>query len=335
MIDLNGKRVVISRTDSIGDVMLSLPMCAWIKEQFPGATLIFLGKNYTESVVEAFAAIDEFVDFSTIDGQAKSIQLQQVRDWNADVIIHVFPNKTMATLAKATRIPVRVGTSHRNFHLLTCNHRINFTRKRSSLHESQLNFNLLRPFGLTELPSLELLSGFTSLFHAPKVALKEPFAKLKNAVILHPKSQGSAVEWPIEKYLELARLLIKRGEKVVFTGTEKEGEQFRAYLSDVPEAIDSKGQFTLEELIVFISQSKALVACSTGPLHIAGFLGIRAIGLFASRKPIHPGRWKALGPKAESLVFDEACETCKKGKNCRCIQQIAISDVLKSIELES
>lgn len=335
MIDLNGKRIVISRTDSIGDVMLSLPMCGWIKEQFPNSTIIFLGKNYTEAVVKSFSAVDEFIDFGTIEGQAKSIQLQLVREWKADAIIHVFPNKTLAALAKSARIPVRVGTSHRNFHLLTCNHRINFTRKRSALHESQLNFNLLRPFGLTEIPSLEQVSAYTPLFGASQTKLDERFAAIKNAVILHPKSQGSAVEWPIEKYIELAKILTEKGEQVVFTGTEKEGEQFRSYLGELPKAIDSTGQFTLEELIAFIAQSKALVACSTGPLHIAGFLGVRAIGLFASRKPIHPGRWKALGSKAESIVFDEDCETCKKGKNCLCIQQIGVADVLKRIELNS
>ena len=43
-------RIIISRTDSIGDVMLTLPMCVWLKKNIPGVELIYLGKNYTKPV---------------------------------------------------------------------------------------------------------------------------------------------------------------------------------------------------------------------------------------------------------------------------------------------
>jgi ADP-heptose:LPS heptosyltransferase len=37
-------RIIISRTDSIGDVILTLPLCVWLKKQFPQTELIFLGQ---------------------------------------------------------------------------------------------------------------------------------------------------------------------------------------------------------------------------------------------------------------------------------------------------
>jgi heptosyltransferase-3 len=46
------KRILISRTDSIGDVMLTLPMCVWLKDHFIDAELIYLGKGYTRPVVD-------------------------------------------------------------------------------------------------------------------------------------------------------------------------------------------------------------------------------------------------------------------------------------------
>ncbi|MDG1334102.1 MAG: glycosyltransferase family 9 protein [Crocinitomicaceae bacterium] len=331
--DLNNKRLVISRTDSIGDVLLTLPICAWIKSTYPTATILFLGKGYTKSVVECYGLVDEFIDWKDYENQPKVEQVEGFRSLNADAIIHVFPNKDIASLAKKVKIPVRVGTSHRSYHLLTCTHRPNFTRKRSDLHESQLNHELLRPFGLTDLPTLEQIIAATSHFLAPKAILPSFVEKaLQNkgkSIILHPKSQGSAREWPIEKYVELTDELVQRDYTVFFTGTQAEGDLFRDQIPTEDSVIDTTGKLSLDELITFISKVDYLLACSTGPLHIAGYLGINTIGFFVPRRPIHPGRWKALGPKVSILVNDPECAKCAKKVDCNCIADISVDRVLE------
>jgi len=323
--------IVISRTDSIGDVMLTLPMCVWLREQFPAAKLIFIGRNYTKSIIESFSVIDEFIDSDDLLQLSfiKPLELLQ----GTDCFIHVFPNGELAKLAKKAKITVRIGTSHRFFHLLTCNYRPNFTRKNSELHESQLNFELLRPLGLKEIPTLEAIQNDTTYFKPKTTALPDFIQAIdfQNTVILHPKSQGSAIEWPIEKHIELALKLVDSGKTVCFTGTENEGVDFRELLPIHERIFDTTGKLSLEQLIYFISKSEALVACSTGPYHIAGMSGIKAIGLFSSRIPIHPGRWKALGPKATFLVLDENCEKCKNEKFCDCVKNISVENVFESI----
>lgn len=330
-IELNDKRIIISRTDSIGDVMLTFPICTWLKTQFTGLEIIFLGKGYTRPVVEAFKDVDQFIDWNDFLNVPKSEKIQSFRELNADAIVHVFPDKEIAALAKKARIPVRVGTSHRAYHLVTCTHRVGFTRKNSQLHEAQLNHELLRPFGLEKLPNWEELVATCSRFSAPQVALPIAFQNLQNAIILHPKSQGSAMEWPIEKYVELANALVQRGKHVVFTGTEAEGQLFRSFIPENANIVDTTGKLSLEQLIVLIQQSQALVACSTGPLHIAGFLGIQTLGLFSPRRPIHPGRWKALGKQVTILTNDEKCSNCAKRKTCDCITRISVERVLEII----
>lgn len=335
-IDLTDKRVIISRTDSIGDVMLTLPLCSWIKDNFKNVHIIFLGSLYTKPVVDCYSPIDEFVNWKEIENLPTGQKIESFRNLQADVIVHIFPKKEIATLAKKAKIDTRIGTSHRTFHFLTCSHRVNFTRKKSPLHEAQLNFELMKPFGLEEIPTLEELNQLTINFKASKEELPELIVKkLTNSngksVILHPKSQGSAVEWGLENYRALSLKLEKLGYTVFFTGTETEGEQFRSSIHFNDHIIDTSGKLTLYQLINFISRSEALVACSTGPFHIAGFLNRRAIGLFSPRKPIHPGRWKALGANVRILVNDENCETCKKGKPCSCIENISVERVLEQI----
>jgi heptosyltransferase-3 len=310
---------------------LTLPFCAWLKNQFPEAKLTFLGRNYTQSIIESFTVIDAFIALEQLTSQPTLEKLNQLKAF--DCIIHVFPNKEIASLAKKAKIPIRIGTSHRLFHLLTCNRKVNFTRKNSELHEAQLNFELLKPLSLKEIPSFSSIKDAGLNFKVQATELPTEIASLdiNNVVILHPKSQGSAIEWPIEKYIELALVLVKSGKTVCFTGTENEGVLFRAKLPKHSNIIDTSGKLTLHQLQFFIAQSYALVACSTGPYHIAGLCGIRAVGLFSARKPIHPGRWKALGKNAIALVFDENCKSCKSKNSCDCIQSISVEKVMQQL----
>ena len=54
--------ILISRTDSIGDVVLTLPVAKFLKDRFPETKISFLGKAYTRPVIEACIYVDEFVN---------------------------------------------------------------------------------------------------------------------------------------------------------------------------------------------------------------------------------------------------------------------------------
>ena len=335
LLDIHNKTILISRTDSIGDVVLTLPCCVWLKRQFPTCKIIFLGNSYTKPVLACLPEIDEIIDWKEVELLPLQERVRFFKEKNIDTAIHVFPNKEIASLLRRAQIPHRIGTSHRVFHFLTCNIRPNFTRKNSELHESQLNFELLRNLGVKEIPTLEEIASYLTSFQAPNIDLPNEIAAFlstgNKTILLHPKSQGSAVEWGVSNYVALANLLVEQGIQVLFTGTEKEGNLFRQQIPVHPLILDSTGKLSLDQLIRLIADSDGLVACSTGPLHISGILGKRTVGLFSPRKPIHPGRWRALGDKVTILVNDEACPTCKKKQVCNCIEHIAVQRVFDSL----
>lgn len=335
-IDSSGSRILISRTDSIGDVMLTLPMAAWLKSAFPDCHITFLCRNYTAPIVECYEDIDAVLRLESIEALPLQSRVSFIAGHHFDTAIHVFPNKDLAALFKKAKVPNRIGTSHRGFHLLTCNIRPNFSRKRSQHHEAQLNFELLKPLGVEELPSFEQLNAWTKRFRAPAATLPDDIENAlgghTKTVVLHPKSQGSAREWPIGNYIELAKDLAAQNNVVLFTGTEKEGQLFRNLIPQHPLIIDTTGKLTIEQLLFLLSRIDALVACSTGPLHIAGFLGKRAVGLFSPKVPIHPGRWRALGEKSVAIVDDPDCPTCASKKPCDCIERIPVSRILELLQ---
>ena len=114
----------------------------------------------------------------------------------------------------------RVGTAHRWFHWLYCNHLPFFSRRKSDLHEAQLNFQLIKPFEEPSFFSLEKLYSLTGMeqkFELP-YWVKEHFNKEKFHLILHPRSKGSSREWGISNFEKLIQLLPTERFTIYITG---------------------------------------------------------------------------------------------------------------------
>jgi len=302
-----GENIIISRTDSIGDVVLTLPMAGFLKNKLPDSKIFFIGKSYTQSVIERSSYIDHFINWDEIQTLSADKQIDYFSDLKADTIIHVFPNKEIAKISKKAGIKDRIGTSHRLFHLFTCNKRINFSRRKSNLHEAQLNLKLLLPLGIDLTPTLEDIQenyGFNKSIEAGP--LSHLLKKGKFNLILHPKSKGSAVEWGMDNFQNLMNILPEDKFEIFITGTKEEGDLISACIPDQKNIHNVTGKMSLLQLINFIASADGLIAASTGPLHIAASSGIHALGLYSTAKPIHPGRWKPIGKYAEAIVFDEA-----------------------------
>lgn len=289
--------LAIARTDSIGDVIVTLPLCGFIKKHSPNTRIVFIGRSYTQAIVEACPYVDEFLNF---DKHAES-------NLNVDVCVFAFPDGEVMKWVKAQGVKKRIATGSRIASWKFANDRVFFSRKNSDLHESQLNFYLLRPFGVEDIPGLEEIR----LCHVLKPQVESPIQlePNKRSVVFHMLSKGSALNWSLHQYQELADLLPPADFNIYITGTEEEGVRIRKDFRFDSHIIDLSGKLSLPQLIAFISSCDTLVAASTGPLHIASALGIRAIGLYPSKRPMHPGRWMPLGANATYLedgAVDEA-----------------------------
>jgi heptosyltransferase-3 len=330
---VNPGTVIISRTDSIGDVMLTLPLAGLIKKHFPECKVIFLGRNYTCAVVSCCVHVDEFLSWDEMKALEDPEKLNVLKALKADAILHVFPDIAIASLARRAQIPLRAGTSHRFYHFLSCNRLLNFSRKGSALHEAQLNLKLAIPLGIKTDMTLDAIADLSGFTHTK--ALPDTFAALlakdKFNLILHPRSKGSAREWGLENYSALIKHLPEDRFRIFLSGTAEEGAALADFIQKHPQVTNLTGKLSLDELISFIQHADGLVAASTGPLHIAAALGKKAIGIFAPMKPIHPGRWAPIGKHAVYFVKDESCSDCRKSGDCHCIREVHAEKVAEEL----
>lgn len=321
-------KILLSRTDKIGDVMLTLPMAGILKSIYPECKIFFLGRNYTEEVIRCSKHVDVFIDWDKLNNHLDPID--ELKKFEIDIAIHVFPNKKFAKLAKLAQIPIRIGTNRRWFHFLYCNRLVNLSRKNSLLHEAQLNILLLRTLKnefsknlLKTIINLKSISDYYGFTEIESLSENHIAAKLihpnKINLILHPKSGGSAHEWPMENFIALINSLPKEKFNIFFTGTGLEKEFIDSF--KIKDVHNVSGLMNLREFVQFIKMCDALVAGSTGPLHIAAALGKHTIGLYPFEHSMHPRRWGALGEKSENLIMNDTTieDISKRLLNEECI----------------
>ena len=324
-----GKTIILSRTDNLGDVILTLPFAGYLKSVDPDLKIYFIGKGYTQPIIEKSVFVDQFLDKELI---LKTPSL--LAEVKAKNIVFIYPDRKLIPLAKEIGIQNRIATRHRWFNWLYCNYLVEFSRIRSSLHESQLNFKLLKPFKLPDEIDLNEIKKYFGL-----VATHRDFNGLLSSekfnLIIHPKSKNSAREWNLDNYQQLIKSLPQIEFKIFITGLKEEGAIVRKELPELfdhAHVTDLTGKFSLDELMSFINQADGLLACSTGVLHLASALGKRALGLYSPMKPIHPGRWMPLGKHSDYLVLNKTCTDCRRSKNCACINSITPDEVKRKID---
>jgi ADP-heptose:LPS heptosyltransferase len=325
--------ILISRTDSIGDVILTLPLCGFLKEIFPARPLFFLASAYTLPLLECCRHIDKILNWDEIKQQSFTQQVAFLRSFEIGAVIHVFPRLPIAKLCFRAGLPIRIGTSRRLYHLLYCNKWVNLSRKNSGLHEAELNLRLSIPL-TRRLPERPLWRYYS--LESPKTTANALLQALREnrrpKIIVHPGSRGSAPNWPLPYWRELIEGLLQAGYQVLLTGSLSEAESFSVWLKELPEEVyNLMGKFTLKELIECINLCDLLVAASTGPLHIAAALGKPVFGLYVPLKPLYPKRWAPLGPKAHYWVAETNCRNCNIAE-CRCMLALAPTQALVQIQ---
>lgn len=319
------KHIIISRTDSIGDVILTLPLAGLIKKEFPNCSISFIGQPYTQAVIERCNEVDQFI--------SKADFIVASATFEADAIIHVFPDPAIAKAAKKMDIQFRIGTTNRWFHWLYCNRLVRLSRRHSPLHEAQLNAQLLKPILSAVHYTLDQLAEAVSIDRA--ASTKFQLDQSKYHLILHPTSKGSAREWGIQNFEQLLTLVPKDLFTLYVCGLESDRAKLAALLEkcDGEHFIDCIGKFNLNTYIDFIQAADGLIANSTGPLHIAAISNKDAFGIYPPIKPMHPGRWAPIGKHSQVFVLDKSCESCRHSQEaCACmlaIQPMAVSEAIK------
>ncbi len=332
--DRSLKRILIVRTDRLGDVILTLPMFALLRKCFPDAYLAVLLRRYTGEILDGNPYVDEVIWYDRDDELVPFAEMcATLRERRFDAVIVVYPRLRLAWLMFRSRIPIRVGTGYRYYSFLF-NRRVYEHRKDARRHELEYNLSLLQQIGCP-VPQHFVPEFYIAIPPDADAAIEEALRTLgltgADLAIVHPGSGGSAREWPVRHFGALAARLTADGFAVIVTGSKEEEEKVRAVAeASGGAAIPMAGAFSIKQLAALIRRAKVFVANSTGPLHLAVAMGTPVVGLYPQHTAMSARRWGPYTDKKAVLVPDRPveCNACVENKTeCECMASIDVEMV--------
>ncbi|RKY33038.1 MAG: lipopolysaccharide heptosyltransferase II [Candidatus Omnitrophota bacterium] len=337
----NFQRILIVRTDRIGDVLLSTPVIKALRDAYPGAYLAMMVRPYTKEIIEGNPYLDEIIIY---DKKAKhkswynSLNFTRVlRKKKFDLAIILHPTIRAHLLTFLSGIPKRLGYDRKMGFLLT--DKIKHTKQRGEKHELDYNFDLLDHLGIkAEEKELHMPIKDASEKWAENFLKEEGIPQNQKLLTIHPGASCPSKIWPPERFAEAADKLIDKYnfKTLIIAGpkdlpiAEKVAKNMRH------QAVNLAGKISVSQLASILKRSSLFISNDSGPVHIASALGIPVISIFGrNQRGLSSVRWGPIGEKARILHKEVGCIECL-AHNCKkefaCLKAIGAEELINTAE---
>ena len=312
-------KVLVTRTDRLGDVLLATPVLKRILEVTPQAQVTFLVQKQWMPVLQ-FGDRVQLMEYRH-DENVKDLSARLERE-KFDAAVVIRDEKKISQAVFQAGIPTRVGPISTLRSILFFNRGKFQKRSQCIMHEAEYNLSLLTKIGIPfegvadqprDLPrswvqmSTEAAARVSHWLEAQ--ALTE-----KSFVCVHPGSSGSARYVSEEALILLMKQILQHGKKVVLTGGPHERELLLRYQKAVPSVIlfDLVG---LDDLAELYRKSASVVAHGTGPLHLAAAVDAPVMAIFPPLFVLSEKRWGPL--TSQRVVWVPPQVNCPEKYRCR------------------
>lgn len=304
------KRVIVSRTDKIGDLILSIPSFFMVKKMYPQAELVVLVRKYNYEIVKNLPYVDRIVK---IDEYTQSELLDKIKYFKADIFIALYNDSFVAQLAKASRAPKRIGPLSKLSSFLSFNKGVWQKRSKSVKNEAEYNLDLIKKADEKLYQERFELDTKIYLGEENKKAADTFFSTYKiegETLVVNPFIGGSAKNIKDEEYASLLQRFRDDNpqRKVIIICHISEEERGLKLV----ESIGRDGVYLyanggdLLNIAGIIAKGTVYLGASTGPTHIAGALQKRIVGIYPAKATQSTTRWGVFGNnKVKYLIPDK------------------------------
>lgn len=294
-------RILVIRTDRLGETVLMLPALHLLRQAFPRCRLTFMVHPQLQELFADHSELDEVLPEPACSGAWWSRAWQLSLRWrsqDADLIVIANPRKEYHLAAWLAGIPIRVGYDRKWGGLLT--HRLADRKALGGCHEITYNISLLASLKLPlqEAPVLTLPISQQAEEYVSQLMNRLGVGSDKRLVSVHPWTSNPKKQWPLERFrMLLDRLGRTLGVRPVLIGGPQECTRADEVLPDAsPRLINLIGQFSLKELAACLRRTRLLITNDSGPMHLAAAVGTPVVALFGTGDTgSHPGRWGPWG----------------------------------------
>jgi len=297
----NYNKILINQTAFIGDVVLTLPLAAKIKELNPNSEIHFLTTKVSSQIPELLSDIDKVIIFDK-RGEDKGIYgikkvLSKLKNENYDLIISPHRSFRTSIINYLANSKLSISFDRAAFSFLY-NKRIQYQYNK---HEIDRNLSLLSPFEEFDnnIPSklnlifnqdtIEKIDKFIADLSQNESGSKVNLSTLgeNKYIIIAPGSVWATKRWLPEYFAELAIKIIDKGYKVILTGSNDDKEICNKIINIVKSEniIDTSGKFSICDTIYLISNSEMIITNDSAPIHFAGLTKTKTLAIFGPTIP--------------------------------------------------
>ena len=324
------RNLLVVRLDNLGDVLMTTPAFAAIRETTPCARLTLLGSPSGSALAPHVPQLDDVIEYrapwvrqppgphdsAAALGQAEGRLIDRLAARRFDAAI-VFTTCTQSALPAALMcrlagIPLRLAHSRENpYDLLT-----DWVAETDAIgdgmrHEVARQLALVATVGFR---TTDQRLRFT-LDAQAQASLRNELRRadvdlMRRYVVVHPGATAPSRRYPAERFGIAADLIARQsGRAILFSGAGGEValiEQARRAMTMPSQSLG--GRLDLRQLGALIAGADLLGATHSGPVHIAAALGTPVVDLYALTNPQHTP-WRV---PARVLNHDVPCRNCLK-----------------------
>jgi heptosyltransferase-3 len=335
------KRILVIKLKQPGDVLVSTPVIAALKEAWPESHLTYLVPRGTEPMVADHPGLDELmvVDRGGASWGETLQFLRQLRRAHFDLVLELSGGDRGAIYSFLTGAPERLGFAHPRqpfWQRRGCFTRL-LPRPPVQMHMVDQNLAAVRALGLNPVnPRLQFFWNRQVEQHIQDLLSDLGLAGRPFAV-MHPGAGWRFKCWTPAGYARVIEALERHWHlPVVLTGTKAAHEQdlLAALLQECRATpIDLVGQLSLKQLGALINRARLFFGMDSAPMHLAAAVNTPAVVLFGPSGVFNWGPW---GPGHLVIKKDWDClpcgrDGCQGSKISRCLVELTPEEVLAAM----
>lgn len=316
-------KILINRSDAIGDLILTMPVLKTLKTEFPNCEIGLIISPRTTELVTLFS---DMIDNSWVvdkkDSFVSKLKLTKsiIEEFNPTHYFYIGGDTTANLAAFLGGVSFRGGLMSKAQTFLTLNKGVRQKRSKAMMHESDYNLELLKPLKESIKANKEISVGFensdSDFFDFQNEIEKAGLNPQDKLVFVHPGMTGHTLNWPIEYYSEfIIRLAKERADlNFIISHTPSDAK----YIEELKNSLSEKQKLPLyffdgskRGLVHYakiLSRANLFLGPSTGTTHIANLVGIPQIGIYSPILVQSAKRWGPLRRDNRVQIMDPVIE---------------------------
>lgn len=303
------KKILIVRTQKLGDMMTFLPTIEGIHRMFPSSHITLLCRRAGFEVARRIPYLENIL----VDDFKRDL-LRGIGTY--DLLFISSQDSAWVQLKKQMDIKYAIGVLPESLKGICLKHRLQYNRLftvteryKQNEHEVNRNLRLLDIIG-QDRSILRDTNLWITAYERESVLSLCPKSK-SPLVVISPSGSKTSRNWAPKHFASLCELLIQNiGVKIVLAGQGELAEkQSREILANMKKPVLSLvNQTTFGEFSALIERTELLISVDSGPIHIASYLNRPVIAIFG---PGDYERWRPWHSSASLSVSLRA--VCKCG----------------------